>query len=79
MAGDGVDAKAFAPPSAYVREREGQVQVARFDVVVLVETTSPSAAREVQATAAYQTLLGLPRGATKRVHVLAARRSSAFW
>jgi hypothetical protein len=46
------DATVFAAPSGYVRQRKGAVRPARFDVVVLVETTSPATARQVAATTA---------------------------
>jgi hypothetical protein len=36
----------------YIRERGDAVRLARFDIVVLIETQSPAAARELQATPA---------------------------
>jgi hypothetical protein len=69
------DAMAFAPPSAYVKRRKGSVRPARFDIVVLVETTSPTTAREVQATAEYQGLRDLLSGRARRFHAIAARNA----
>jgi hypothetical protein len=40
---------------------------------VLVETTTPEAAQEVQATSQYQALHDLLRGQARRLHVIAAR------
>jgi hypothetical protein len=67
------EATVLPPPRGYVKRHKGQVRPARFDVVVLVETTSPEAAREVQATSAYQALHDLLRGQARRLHVIAAR------
>jgi hypothetical protein len=66
-------ATVLAAPSGYVRQRRGTVQPARFDVVVLVETTSPESARDVQASSEYQALLDLLGGQARRLHVIAAR------
>jgi hypothetical protein len=68
-------ATVIAPPSGYVRQHKDQVRPARFDIVVLVETTAPEAAREVQATSAYQALHDLLRGQARRLHVIAARNA----
>ena len=67
------DAVAFAPPSSYVKERSGAVHVARFDVVVLVETTSPDAARVVRASPECQAVLEALRAEAADLHVIAAR------
>ncbi len=67
------DATVFAPPSGYVRQRKDTVRPARFDLVVLVETTSPATARQVQTTPAYQVLHDLLSGQARRTHVIAAR------
>jgi hypothetical protein len=48
---------------------------ARFDVVVLVETTSPATAREVQTTAPYQELVDTLQSGATRLHVMAARNA----
>src|SRR5919204_5283406 len=52
------DAVAIAPArSAYLKERGDAIRVPRFDVVVLIETTSPAVIREVQSTPLYEALL----------------------
>ena len=66
-------ATVMAPASGYVRQHKDQVRPARFDIVVLVETTAPEAAREVQTTPAYQALHDLLSGQARRLHVIAAR------
>jgi hypothetical protein len=63
----------MAPPNGYVRQHKDQVRPARFDVVVLVETTTPETARQVQASSAYQALHDLLRDQARRLHVIAAR------
>lgn len=68
-------ATVMAPPTGYVRQHKDQVRPARFDVVVLVETTSPEATRQVQATPAYQALYDLLRDQARRLHVIAARNA----
>lgn len=69
------EATAIAPPSSYVRECKGQVRIARFDVAVLVETTSPEAAREVQTTDEYTALLHTLKDEAIHVHTIAARNA----
>jgi hypothetical protein len=59
----------------YVKERASEVRFPRFDVVVLVETISPEAVREVQATPSYRALLEELHANARRVHVLAARNT----
>jgi hypothetical protein len=67
------DALAFAPPSAYVRERQDRIRIARFDVVVLIETSSPAAARDVQTTPMYQALIDALRTTARQMYVLTGR------
>jgi hypothetical protein len=66
-------ARAIAPLSSYLKSRRGSIHVARFDVVVLVETPSPATAREVRGTPAYQALLDAITAAATDVHVMVAR------
>ena len=66
------EATVMAPPSGYVKQHKDQVRPARFDIVVLVETTAPETAREVQTTSAYQALHDLLSGQARRLHVIAA-------
>jgi hypothetical protein len=70
------DALAIAPAkSAYLKERGDSIHVPRFDVVGLIETTSPAVIREVQSTPLYEALLDALRSQAKRVHVMAARNA----
>lgn len=57
----------------YIKEHKDSIHLARFDVAVLIETKSPTAAREVQETQAYQTLMDAIQNAATDVHVMAAR------
>jgi len=59
----------------YVKERAGEIPLPRFDVVALVETTSPAVLRAVQASASYRELLDALRAQARRVHVVAARNA----
>jgi hypothetical protein len=59
----------------YVKERVPENQFPRFDVVVLVETTSPAVLRGVQATPEYRELLEALRAHARRLHVVAARNA----
>jgi hypothetical protein len=61
--------------SPYLKEREQAIHVARFDVVVLIETASPEVVRDVQGTRPYQDLLELVRNEAKHTHVIAARNA----
>ncbi|WP_227377964.1 hypothetical protein [Haladaptatus halobius] len=57
----------------YIKEHKDSIHLARFDVAVLIETKSPVAAREVQDTQAYQSLMDAIQNAATDVHVMAAR------
>jgi hypothetical protein len=67
------DALAFAPPSAYVRQRQDRFRLPRFDVVVLIETRSPAAVRDVQMTPAYRALVNALRPMARQLCILTAR------
>jgi hypothetical protein len=70
------DALAIAPArSAYLKERGDSIHVPRFDIVVLIETTSPAVIREVQGTGPYEALLDALQCQAKRLHVMAARNA----
>jgi hypothetical protein len=72
------DAVAIPPTprfGSYLQERAGSIRPARFDVVVLVETESPAAAREVQESAAYLDLVGALAAETRSTHVTLARNA----
>jgi hypothetical protein len=65
----------MARASAYLRERGATLHVANFDVVVLVQTTSPATARQVQTAPAYAALEDAVRSNAEAVHVMAARNA----
>jgi hypothetical protein len=69
------DALAFAPPSAYVKERADSIQIPRFDIVVLIEAKSPTLARSVQKTPEYQTLMDVLTGKARQMHIVVARNA----
>ena len=60
------------PPASGYARREG-VHHARYDVVVLIETSSPGAIGQVQATEPYRTLHDTLAEAASDLHVMAAR------
>ena len=61
--------------SSYLKERGASLHRASFDVVVLIETTSPTTVREVQGTAPYAKMLESMRTATDIVWTLVARNA----
>ncbi|OFX18714.1 MAG: hypothetical protein A2V77_01185 [Anaeromyxobacter sp. RBG_16_69_14] len=71
------EAVAIAPFSRfpYVKELADWIRFPRFDVVVLVETTSPDVIRDVQATPPYRALLDALGAHARRLHVVAARNA----
>jgi hypothetical protein len=70
------DAVAIAPARfGYVKEHSDSIHVARFDVVVLIETKSVSDLHEVRSTRPYEALLDVLRRHAKRLHVMAARNA----
>ncbi|HWE64903.1 MAG TPA: hypothetical protein VHB98_24580 [Chloroflexota bacterium] len=70
------DAVAIAPArSGYLRERGNSIHIARFDLVVLVETRSVAAIREVQRTEPYKALMDVLQCHARRLHIMAARNA----
>jgi len=67
------DALGFSPLGGDASGQSARPRPAWFDVVVLVETVSPDAAREVRATSQYQELAGTLAEKARRVHEIAAR------
>ncbi len=65
----------LAPPSSYLRKRADSLHVPRFDVVVLIETTSPATARQVQATPQYQAFVETLRSEAIDMHIVVARNT----
>ena len=78
-----VEATAFRaivmPPtakfSAYLKERGDSIEVARFDVVLLVQTTSPRTARDVREAPEFRRLLRIVESEAEVVHSIAARNA----
>jgi hypothetical protein len=60
-----------APPTGYAKQQA--THVARYDVVVLLETTSPEVLGEVQATQPCKLLVEAVTEAATDVHVMTAR------
>ena len=61
--------------SAYLKDRAASIHPASYDVVVLIETTSPATAREVEAAPLYAKMLESMRTATDVVVTLTARNA----
>src|SRR5829696_8191139 len=61
----------IAPPSGYAKQQP--TQLARYDVVVLIETTSPEVTGEVQTVDPYKLLVAAVQDAARDVHMMAAR------
>jgi hypothetical protein len=64
---------AMAPPSGYVRQHSDSIHLPRYDIVVLVEATSPEAARQVQKMAEYAALIDALRSKASDLHIVVAR------
>lgn len=61
--------------STYLKKRAGSVRLARFDVVVLVETVSPEAARQVGQTREFRVLLDALEIGARDVHIMTGRNA----
>ena len=64
---------AMAPPSNYARQHSASIHLPRYDIVVLVETTSPETARQVQKTAEYAVLVDALRSKASDLYIVVAR------
>jgi hypothetical protein len=69
------DSSGYSPLSPDLQQWADAIHIARFDIVVLIETTSPATARQLQTTAAYHTLVKSLRHEARNVHVIAARNA----
>jgi hypothetical protein len=72
------DAVAIPPTSrfsSYLKERADSIHLARYDVVVLIETASPEVVRAVQQTPDYRALLGALESEARDMHVMVARNA----
>ena len=69
------DARLVAPGMGHelLRRRAGTVHQARFDLVVLVETTDPAAAAAVRGHPGYRRLAARVAGAAQHTHEIVAR------
>lgn len=63
----------MAPPGGYVKQHRDAIHLPRYDIVVLVETTSPETARQVQKMAAHTALVDALRSKTNDLHIVVAR------
>jgi hypothetical protein len=65
------------PPTArfskYLQRRKGTLREADFDVIMLIETTSPAEARSVRETQAYLKLIEVLQTSAHSLYVMAAR------
>jgi hypothetical protein len=61
--------------SSYLKERAASIHLARFDIVILIETASPEVAREVQQTPEYRALLEALQSEARNMHVMVARNA----
>jgi hypothetical protein len=59
--------------SAYLKEREGAVHVANFDVIILVQTNSPDSTHVIETTPAFIALREALEKKSDDVRVIAAR------
>jgi hypothetical protein len=59
----------------YVKRRKDSIRIPRFDIVVLIETKSVLASRDVQTTPAYRALIDTLTSKAKRMHIITARNA----
>jgi hypothetical protein len=59
----------------YIKERKASIRIPRFDLVILIETKSVTAAREVKTTPAYRALVDALRDKARQMHVITARNA----
>jgi hypothetical protein len=59
--------------SAYVKEHGSSLHVADFDAIMLIETSSPESARQLQTDPAYGAVIEAMRSEAQTVHAFAAR------
>lgn len=59
----------------YIKRRKHSIRIPRFDIVVLIETQSVLATREVQTTPAYRALVDTLTSKAKRIHIMSARNA----
>jgi hypothetical protein len=59
----------------YIKQRKDAIRIPRFDIVVLIETKSVLASREVQTTPAYRALVDTLTSKAERIHIITARNA----
>jgi hypothetical protein len=59
----------------YIKRRKDAIRIPRFDIVVLIETKSVLASRDVQTTPAYRALVDTLTCKAKRMHIMSARNA----
>jgi hypothetical protein len=59
----------------YVKQRRDAIRIPRFDIVVLIETKSVLATRDVQTTPAYRALVDTLTSKAERMHIITARNA----
>ena len=59
----------------YIKQRKDSLRIPRFDIVVLIETKSVMASRDVQTTPAYRALVDILTSKAKRMHIMSARNA----
>ena len=64
----------LVPPGRgeFIKQRKGRVQIARFDVAILIECASLEAAEVLRTHPAYRDLVGLLSSAASLVHLITA-------
>ncbi len=59
----------------YIKQRKDSIRIPRFDIVVLIETKSVLATREVQTTPAYRALVDTLTSKAEHMHIITARNA----
>jgi hypothetical protein len=59
----------------YIKQRKDAIRIPRFDIVVLIETKSVLASRDVQTTPAYRALVDTLTSKAKHIHIVTARNA----
>jgi hypothetical protein len=63
----------MAPPSGYVKQHRDSIHLPRYDIVVLIETTSPETALQMQKMTEYAELVDALRSKASDLHIVVAR------
>jgi len=60
---------------SYIKQRKDTIHIPQFDIVVLIETKSVLATRDVQTTPAYRTLVDTLTRKAEHMHIVTARNA----